>query len=56
MAKTAILVPRQEMQLMAEQLIGQYQNLTPLCIEYIQKRVAAIRAAELEEQGCDLIV
>ena len=56
MAKTAILVPRQEMQLMAEQLIGQYQNLTPLCIEYIQTRDAARRAAELEEQGCDLIV
>lgn len=56
MAKIAVLVPRQEMQVMAEQLVGSYKNLTPVCLEYVKTMDAARRAAELEAEGCDLIM
>ena len=56
MAKIAVLVPRQEMQVMAEQLVGSYKNLTPVCLEFVKTMDAARRAAELEAEGCDLIM
>ncbi len=56
MAKIAVLVPRQEMQVMAEQLIGSYKNLTPLCLEFVKTMDVARRATELEAEGCDLIM
>ncbi len=56
MAKTAVLLPRQEMQAISEELIGSYHYLDPMCIEYVQTQNVCIRAKELEEQGCELIV
>lgn len=56
MAKTAVLLPRPEMQAISEELIGSYHYLDPMCIEYIQTQNVCIRAKELEEQGCELIV
>ena len=56
MAKTAVLLPRQEMQAILEHLIEGYKMLTPMCIEHIQTQNVCARARELEEQGCELIV
>ena len=56
MAKTAVLLPRQELQTMSEQLISNYKRLNPMSVEYIQTQNAAHRAKELEQQGCELLV
>lgn len=56
MAKTAVLLPRQEMQAMSRDLIDGYKHLVPMCIESIQTSDVCVRARELEAQGCELIV
>lgn len=56
MAKTAVLLPRYELQTMSEQLISSYKRLKPMSVEYIQTQNTVHRAQELERQGCELIV
>lgn len=56
MAKVAVLLPRQELQTMSEQLIGSYKRLSPMSVEYIQTQNAAQRAREMEQQGCEIII
>lgn len=56
MAKAAVLLPRQEMQQMAADLIAQYPNLSPFCIEYTHTDAACQRAIRLQNDGCELIL
>ena len=56
MAKAAVLLPRQEMQQMAADLIAQYPNLSPFCIEYTYTDAACQRAIRLQNDGCELIL
>lgn len=56
MAKAAVLLPRQEMQQMATDLIAQYPNLSPFCIEYTHTDAACQRAIRLQNDGCELIL
>ena len=56
MAKAAVLLPRQEMQQMAADLIAQYPNLSPVCIEYTYTDAACQRAIRLQNDGCELIL
>ena len=55
MAKTAVLLPRQKIQQMAADLIAQYPNLSPFCIEYTHTDAACQRAIRLQNDGCELI-
>lgn len=56
MAKVAILVPHREMCDLARRMVGQYANLTALCVEYVGMEDIPRRARELEAGGCELIV
>ena len=56
MAKAAVLLPRQGMQQMAADLIAQYPNLSPFCIEYTHTDAACQRAIRLQNDGCELIL
>ena len=56
MAKAAVLLPRQKMQQMAADLIAQYPNLSPFCIEYTHTDAACQRAIRLQNDGCELIL
>lgn len=56
MAKVAILVPTQDMCEMARSMVGEWPNITPMCVEYTPAAQIRTRARELEQQGCELIV
>lgn len=56
MAKIAILVPYQEMCALAGELVGEYGQLTPMCVEYSHTEQIESRAKELVSQGCELII
>ena len=56
MAKAAVLLPRHGMQQMAADLIAQYPNLSPFCIEYTHTDAACQRAIRLQNDGCELIL
>ncbi len=56
MAKVAILVPQLQMKELCSQLIEEYPNLTPLCIDQIHTDEASDRAAALNGTDCDLII
>lgn len=56
MAKTAILVPYQEMCELARPLVNRYDHVQVISLEYIQTERVEARARQLEEQGCELIV
>lgn len=56
MAKVAVLVPFFEMCELARPMMGQYEHIHPMCVEYTQTENVQARARELELEGCDLIV
>jgi len=56
MAKVAILLPYLEMCEIARPLVGDYRNLSVMCVEYAKTEKIAQRARELERQGCELII
>lgn len=56
MANVAVLVPHWEMRELARPIIGQYEHINPMCIEYTQTENIQARARELEMSGCELIV
>ena len=56
MAKAAVLLPRQEMQQIAADLIARSSDiLSPFCIEYAHTDAACQRAIRLQNDGCELI-
>lgn len=56
MAKVAVLVPNQELELIAQPLTEEFSSLQVMEVKYIRTAYAVQRARELEQQGCDLIV
>ena len=56
MAKVAVLVPNQELELIAQPLTEEFPFLQVMEVKYIRTAYAVQRARELEQQGCDLIV
>ena len=56
MAKVAVLVPNQELELIAQPLTEEFSFLQVMEVKYIRTAYAVQRARELEQQGCDLIV
>lgn len=57
MAKVAILVPYREMCALAQPLVENCpENIDVVCLEYTQTEQVGARAAELERDGCDLVV
>lgn len=56
MAKAAILVPYLDMCEMAQTLVDEFPELTPMCVEYTRTDQIESRARELAAQGCELIV
>ncbi|MDD3429884.1 MAG: PrpR N-terminal domain-containing protein, partial [Oscillospiraceae bacterium] len=56
MAKVAILVPYEDMCELTRAIVNQYQHINPLWIEYTHTNEIEQRAAQLVQQGCELIV
>ena len=55
MAKVAILVPREEMCALVTPLLPEYPNISLVCLDYVETRLAVSRALEVEKD-CDLII
>lgn len=56
MAKVAVLVPYPELCAVMRPLIGLYPYIHAVTVEYTPTDGIAARAAELEKQGCELII
>lgn len=55
MAKVAVLVPNQELELIAQPLTEEFSSLQVMEVKYIRTAYAVQRARELEQQGCDTL-
>lgn len=51
MAKVAVLVPNQELELIAQPLTEEFSSLQVMEVKYIRTAYAVQRARELEQQG-----
>lgn len=56
MARLAVLVPRQNMLAMAEELFDEYPQIQRHCVEWMQSDQVAARAQQLAAEGCDVIM
>ena len=55
MAKVAILLPQAKMCALTAELLPEYPNISPVCLDYVETQFAVSRALEVEPQ-CDLII
>ena len=56
MAKIAVLLPFAELVPLAQEQLANFPRLQPICVEHVATEEAGDRAAQLERQGCELIV
>ena len=56
MARIAVLLPSADLVPMAQEQLANFPRLQPICVEHVATEEAADRAAQLERQGCEMIV